>query len=596
MFDKLIKDNQNDNIPVSRLDMGYRILNNGDVIKEEVFRPVDAINPITFYPDNVPIVYEEFGEIYNIPDESVQPKLCIIFKSNPKNLGRDKGCLNHDESLYSTLHYSEEAISPIVMDAITFDEGENAITFYDNDGNSIDQYIYDFLENGFVFQTIPLPEDDYNLEIISDANNLYDAATATTKGVKFKNSIQIMMSNKLKRVARIQGQLRSGNYKFSEPYRFELNERGHTRNIKAMNVDDRTVLHSLNDNVLLEKTIPKLIYDNGASLEGKGIDFTRKRFVKHLAWAHKHYNGHFYILFIDFSKFFDNIDHEKVIEDFKPLLTEAELKYLKDGLKSFEVDISYMNEQEAEKYKKQMFNSLEHDKYVEEHYGKEYFKNIKEKDRRTMKKSVDIGNQTSQIIGIYYPHNIDNFCKNVLGIHCYDRYMDDTAIMVPTKEDAHRVLDEIDRLAKEKGIFINKKKTRIVDPYTQPVTFLKINYFIDKKTGKIIKKINAKTIKRAIRRCKKLWKLVKEGKMTEKEYVNCHRSWRGTYKKYDSAYDIKKVDEVVRKNLGYNQATFKLMILDGNYNNKIKETPKQIKDRARKEVVQKFEEDLIKVA
>lgn len=59
-----------------------------------------------------------------------------------------------------------------------------------------------------------------------------------------------------------------------------------------------------------------LIYDNGASQVGKGMAFTRRRLSTHLSKYYQKYktweNG--YILQIDFSKFFDNIQHDKIKE------------------------------------------------------------------------------------------------------------------------------------------------------------------------------------------------------------------------------------------------------------------------------------------
>ena len=62
--------------------------------------------------------------------------------------------------------------------------------------------------------------------------------------------------------------------------------------------------------VLLPAVKRKIIYDNGASIKGRGISHSRKQFEVHL---HKYYAEHGnngYILFGDFTKFYDNIIHE----------------------------------------------------------------------------------------------------------------------------------------------------------------------------------------------------------------------------------------------------------------------------------------------
>ena len=79
-----------------------------------------------------------------------------------------------------------------------------------------------------------------------------------------------------------------------------------------------------------------------------------------------------------------------------------------------------------------------------------------------MEKSVNIGDQLSQVIGIYYPYRIDNYVKYVRSQKFYGRYMDDWYIMNPSKEELFDLLDHIHQIAEEYGIHINKKKTRIV--------------------------------------------------------------------------------------------------------------------------------------
>lgn len=92
-----------------------------------------------------------------------------------------------------------------------------------------------------------------------------------------------------------------------------------------------------------------------------------------------------------------------------------------------------------------------------------------------MEKSVNIGDQLSQVIGIYYPYRIDNYVKYVRSQKFYGRYMDDWYIMNPSKEELLDLLDNIHRIAEEYGIHINKKKTRIVK-ISSTYKFLQIKY------------------------------------------------------------------------------------------------------------------------
>ena len=72
------------------------------------------------------------------------------------------------------------------------------------------------------------------------------------------------------------------NYKFKPQSKFIMNERGKTRVIKGEQIHDRIVKHALCDEIVNPAIKKYLIYDNGASIKGKGIKFTRDRLLKHL--------------------------------------------------------------------------------------------------------------------------------------------------------------------------------------------------------------------------------------------------------------------------------------------------------------------------
>ncbi len=75
-------------------------------------------------------------------------------------------------------------------------------------------------------------------------------------------------------------------------------------------VSDRIVRHVLCDDVLLSEVKKRIIYDNGASIKGQGISHQRDWFEVHLRKYYKLHGNEGYILFGDFSKFYDNIIHE----------------------------------------------------------------------------------------------------------------------------------------------------------------------------------------------------------------------------------------------------------------------------------------------
>ena len=160
-----------------------------------------------------------------------------------------------------------------------------------------------------------------------------------------------------------------------------------------------------------------------------------------------------------------------------------------------------------------------------------------------MAKSMGIGSQTSQIAGLFYPSTIDDYIKIVLGIKEYGRYMDDSYIILPTKEELIDLLNNhIVPMCTELGIHLNLNKTHILK-LNNPISFLKLNYLIQ-DSSKVIVKVQSETFRRERRRIIKFRHLVKAKKITLNEVLDCYKGWRGTYVKYDSGYEIHKLDEL----------------------------------------------------
>lgn len=126
-------------------------------------------------------------------------------------------------------------------------------------------------------------------EIVCDANNLYRAYKVSVKSSKWKESTQKFMMNFLRYIFEIQDDLINRTLQNGPTQEFELHERGRIRPITSIQIRDRIVRHSLCDEVLLPEVRKHIIYDNCASIKGRGISQQRKRFEIHL---HKYYQLH----------------------------------------------------------------------------------------------------------------------------------------------------------------------------------------------------------------------------------------------------------------------------------------------------------------
>lgn len=355
---------------------------------------------------------------------------------------------------------------------------------------------------------------DYE-NVLCDANNLYKAYTASIKNSKWKESTQKFMLNYLDYIFRIQDALKSRMLVNGKAYEFELHERGRVRPITGYPVPDRIIRHVLCDDIFLSKIKRKIIYDNGASIKGRGISHTRRRFETHLHRYFKEYGNKGYILFGDFRKFYDNIIHDIAKRQLLDLVDGDDyvgwlLDVIFDG---FKIDVSYMSEVEYSSCLETIFNKLDYRMIPKSRLTGEKF----------MEKSVNIGDQLSQLIGVYYPHRIDTYIKYVRSQKYYGRYMDDWYVMSPSKSLLHDILTNVCVIAKELGIHVNKKKTRIVK-ICGPYKYLQIKYTLT-DTGKIIKRINPERLTAMRRKIKKLAIKVDSGELPYENVESMFRSW-----------------------------------------------------------------------
>lgn len=361
---------------------------------------------------------------------------------------------------------------------------------------------------------------------ISNANVLMDSFYKSKKNCSWKNSVQQYEVNLLKNLRKTQLELRNRTYKQDDFYCFFLNERGKERYIRSISFYDRVIQRSLCD--ILEPMVrPYLIYDNGASVRGKGIEFARKRIENHLHKYYRKYGSVGYALVIDFSKFYDNIQHKPLMEMYNKIIEDEDILNLIDHMvNSFSIDVSDTDIKETD-----LIDTLEYIKMNNPKLGERY-----------INKSLGIGSQISQISGIYYPTRMDNYCKIVKGIKYYGRYMDDTYILSNSKEELKKLLEDIKNICDKLGIFINTKKTQIFR-IDKGFTFLKIKYRLT-ETGHLVRIPVQSNFVRERRKLKSFKKFVDNKQMTYEEVEEQYKSWRGNIKKYDCHRTLLNMDKL----------------------------------------------------
>lgn len=364
---------------------------------------------------------------------------------------------------------------------------------------------------------------------------LFKAFHDLKKPIRFKESVQKYELNAFRNIAEFISEYQKGTYTVHKGSEFNLSERGKIRHICATPIYDRVPIRSFCDNIFIPSLRPYLIYDNCASLKGRGIDMQRNRMKVHLQKYFRQYQSNDgYILQGDFSKFFDNLDHDKIIKAIGDKLQDADsLAFLKMTLKSFCLDFSNCPNAELEAYQNgtKVIDSLN-------------FRKATSDTAKTIDKGVEIGSEVSQIIGVFYPYRLDNYIKIVKGCKFYGRYMDDFYIIHRDKVFLENILKDIQAISEQLGLHINFKKTHIKQ-LNHTFIFLKTKYALT-DTGKVVMSLSSDTFKREAIKLRKFKKLYLNKKLTLDTIISQFKSWRGsvTRKQFHNQKAVKQLDNL----------------------------------------------------
>ncbi len=363
----------------------------------------------------------------------------------------------------------------------------------------------------------------------SNADTLYRSFYLSRKDSQWKGSVQWFERYLFLNIHALQKELREGTYKQQPCVTFKIMERGKPRLIKAHHIRDRVVQRALCDEVLNPILERSLIYDNGASIAGKGITFTRDRLQAHLEKFYRKHGANGYILKIDFSKFFDNIDHEIAIKAMAKKIDDPRIMGLIESMiDDFKIDISNLTEEQAEALETTPFDSLTYRSCAD--------------GMRYLRRSLGIGAQISQTIGIFYPTPIDFYCKVKRQCKFYGRYMDDIYIIHESKEFLEDVLKGVLETAKELKLFVNPRKTTIA-PLHCGFTFMKVRYSYT-ESGHIVKRLTPEAFTRERRRLKSYRRLLDAGRITRQDARNFYQSFRGAAKRFDNYRSLRNLDKL----------------------------------------------------
>lgn len=351
---------------------------------------------------------------------------------------------------------------------------------------------------------------------VNSFTSLYAAYKKTRCGKRDNPTAMRYRMEAIERTVDLSERLQRREYTFGPYYPFKVYE-PKERLVLAIDFEGKVVQHSLCDNILEPVFCRRFIRDNYAGQIGKGAHDGLDR----LADAMRHYffsrkaadeasrraaglpyrpmeewdyaDG--WVLKGDFSKFFYTLLHSCCYETARKafsVIDDAELRDFVEWLLWIIID-------------------------------------------STPDPGIPIGNQSSQLLALLYLDEFDHWLRDDLGL-VYGRYMDDFYIIDSDKLKLRRILKEIEAYIAPLGLRLNKK-TQIF-PLKNGIDFLGFHTYIT-NTGKVVRKVRAKSIDNMKRKIRKYRQLVDSGKMTLESVVQSYASWCG-HISHGNTYHLRK--------------------------------------------------------
>lgn len=188
----------------------------------------------------------------------------------------------------------------------------------------------------------------------------------------------------------------SGRYRPSKYRRFWVYD-PKKRLILALPYPDRIVHQWYIEEFIKPYYLPRFINDSFACIPGRGSHRSVDRIQHYMRSMNVRTGGHYYIVKMDISKFFNSIDPTILYNILAARIQDSKLR--------------------------QLTYTIIYD--GDDHPG------------------IPIGNYVSQYFANIYLNELDQFCKQQLKIRYYVRYMDDFVALAPNRAIARQWFDEI---------------------------------------------------------------------------------------------------------------------------------------------------------
>lgn len=279
------------------------------------------------------------------------------------------------------------------------------------------------------------------LEDIARFDRMYQCGKDCCRGVRWKTSIQAFEAELFMRTAWSCRLVESGAWHPQrKPVHFSVMERGKVRPIDAPHVDDRQVQKVHSRFVLAPCYGPTMIYDNGASQKGKGLEFAYRRLKRALVRHYRRYGREGHVILCDLKEFFPSAPRAALLDRHRRYMPAGAIRALADEM--------VLTAPETEPGR-----------------------------------GMPLGMEQSQQEMVALPSAVDNWLRCQMHMEA-QHYMDDYVILVPPGVDAAAVLEAFIARCEALGLRVNRRKCRYA-PLRRPFRYCKTKFHVT-KTGRVV--------------------------------------------------------------------------------------------------------------
>lgn len=262
-----------------------------------------------------------------------------------------------------------------------------------------------------------------------------------------------------------------------------------TRKISKSDFRDRIIHHAL-CNIIEPIFDSRFIYDSYANRKGKGTLKAVQRFDYFKRKVSRNNTVSCYILKADIQKYFENIDHEILINIIKKKIRDKKVLWL-----VYKILANYIGKQN--------------------------------------KKGMPLGNLTSQFFANVYLNKLDQYVKHKLKVRYYIRYVDDFVIFHSNKNTLVKYENNINQFLKQKlRIGLHPDKSGIIH-LKNTLNFLGFRILF---YHKLLKKSNIRKMKNKFRI---LMEDYSKGRVDYDEVYDFFEGWFA-YAKHANTYKLRK--------------------------------------------------------